>query len=700
MQTSASAPLPAESASTASFVTARIPLDSNGALAERQRHHEEEHRFKLRVRVEDCLLQREQTLSTLTSWLLALYRVQSKIGSKYSGGGQSASTPNLRSWQTLSSSTRDDHLMKLALMIAALRLHTCELVEALAEWRAMSPRLHVITGTGKEVHLDRPFTWRGRWWPLQLCLDPPLLPLPLPCDPLLLRWFDTASVDGGFDGGGGGGLAHLWASLDPATAPVGLLSPTAWHPPALLQRMRHADVLLRRELEMLDLHPAAMLRARHAAPAPGVGAKPAWSVAAPWTQDGAATQMANLIYGGVRHYTTAVRALFKQVEAVERARAEQQAAATKMQSVIRGRASRRTTSSAAPPQKKSLSGAADLNKVALRSEGGGRYAGTAMKTDGTEERKRNLTMARESTRAAADAADAVARQLLVRAETAEAEAAAATARVLELVRLHGRRAGENVETDEAIIEERRALGIATEERRLADDAAAEAARKRRAADKAAAEAQTVGEKSVQTLLREALTQNATRVSDLFREWDNDGNGTISKREFRAAIAALGYGAPRAEVDKLFDELDSDGSGLIAYRELVRVLRRGAGDEIEISAELQAGAVEFDAEGKNRFALREHARDGARARAGIVATIPALKEALDSNLMRVVDLMRALDVDEDGTITKEEFRKVLPMLGFDGGGTEALDALFDQLDADLGGTIDYEELHRLLRKELA
>ena len=58
MQTSASAPLPAESASTASFVTARIPLDSNGALAERQRHHEEEHRFKLRVRVEDCLLQR------------------------------------------------------------------------------------------------------------------------------------------------------------------------------------------------------------------------------------------------------------------------------------------------------------------------------------------------------------------------------------------------------------------------------------------------------------------------------------------------------------------------------------------------------------------------------------------------------------------------------------------------------------------
>ena len=65
--------------------------------------------------------------------------------------------------------------------------------------------------------------WRGRWWPLQLCLDPPLLPLPLPADPLMLRWFDedaplwaggaplpspsqqslAPSQDGG-DGGGGG----------------------------------------------------------------------------------------------------------------------------------------------------------------------------------------------------------------------------------------------------------------------------------------------------------------------------------------------------------------------------------------------------------------------------------------------------------------------------------------------------------------
>ena len=55
-----------------------------------------------------------------------------------------------------------------------------------------------------------------------------------------------------------------------------------------------------------------------------------------------------------------------------------------------------------------------------------------------------------------------------------------------------------------------------------------------------------------------------RVMDLFRDWDDDGNGTIDKKEFRRAIAALGYAAPRAEIDGLFDKFDADRSGEIEY----------------------------------------------------------------------------------------------------------------------------------------
>ena len=51
-------------------------------------------------------------------------------------------------------------------------------------------------------------------------------------------------------------------------------------------------------------------------------------------------------------------------------------------------------------------------------------------------------------------------------------------------------------------------------------------------------------------------------------------------------------------------------------------------------------------------------------------------------------------------TKEEFFTILPVLGFDKGGTDELGALFDDFDADGSGVIDFEELHRLLRKEFS
>ena len=63
-------------------------------------------------------------------------------------------------------------------------------------------------------------------------------------------------------------------------------------------------------------------------------------------------------------------------------------------------------------------------------------------------------------------------------------------------------------------------------------------------------------------------------------------------------------------------------------------------------------------------------------------------------------MNILDKDQDGGVTKEELFTILPVLGFDKGGTDALDALFDDFDEDRSGVIDFDELHRLLRKEFS
>ena len=74
-------------------------------------------------------------------------------------------------------------------------------------------------------------------------------------------------------------------------------------------------------------------------------------------------------------------------------------------------------------------------------------------------------------------------------------------------------------------------------------------------------------------LRTVLQANAVRVIDLFREWDEDGDGTIARSEFARAVPALGIEAPEAVVDALFDSFDPDGSGTIEYTELGALLRR-------------------------------------------------------------------------------------------------------------------------------
>ena len=70
------------------------------------------------------------------------------------------------------------------------------------------------------------------------------------------------------------------------------------------------------------------------------------------------------------------------------------------------------------------------------------------------------------------------------------------------------------------------------------------------------------------------------LADVIREWDKNGDGQISKKEFRQAVVALGFEVPRAEVDALFEMFDKDGSNSIdapaaedaAVAEAIPVLR--------------------------------------------------------------------------------------------------------------------------------
>ena len=74
----------------------------------------------------------------------------------------------------------------------------------------------------------------------------------------------------------------------------------------------------------------------------------------------------------------------------------------------------------------------------------------------------------------------------------------------------------------------------------------------------------------------ALRENATRVLDLFRSWDADGDGQVSRAEFHKAMPALGLEVPKKVIDDLFSEWDRDGGGEIGYPELRKILQAPRG----------------------------------------------------------------------------------------------------------------------------
>ena len=83
----------------------------------------------------------------------------------------------------------------------------------------------------------------------------------------------------------------------------------------------------------------------------------------------------------------------------------------------------------------------------------------------------------------------------------------------------------------------------------------------------------LGSDSLADKLRGSLVSKWGRVLDLFRGWDADGSGTISKSEFVAALPAAGIFATGEQLGMLFHEFDRDGDGEISFRELHAMLRQ-------------------------------------------------------------------------------------------------------------------------------
>lgn len=69
-------------------------------------------------------------------------------------------------------------------------------------------------------------------------------------------------------------------------------------------------------------------------------------------------------------------------------------------------------------------------------------------------------------------------------------------------------------------------------------------------------------------LRQIIRSSSLTFEDIFKKFDEDGNGFISSIEFRNAIRKLNLGLSSREIDLIMKRVDTNGDGKIDWKEFV------------------------------------------------------------------------------------------------------------------------------------
>lgn len=179
--------------------------------------------------------------------------------------------------------------------------------------------------------------------------------------------------------------------------------------------------------------------------------------------------------------------------------------------------------------------------------------------------------------------------------------------------------------------------------------------------------------------------------EFFRELDVNGDGAVSKIEFKQMmrkLGLLGEGTQfnAAAVDGLFSELDADGGGELDLDEITNALKRLKARNVDVYKKEAAAKEEAERWRKRAEGMRAAAEQiGAKeAIANELTNLrhhpPAdvrLAALMAQKQLKPDDLLAKLDTDKGGTVDQKEFAIGLRALGI-----SATDEELNHLHADL------------------
>ncbi|KAF0889338.1 hypothetical protein E2562_023641 [Oryza meyeriana var. granulata] len=148
-------------------------------------------------------------------------------------------------------------------------------------------------------------------------------------------------------------------------------------------------------------------------------------------------------------------------------------------------------------------------------------------------------------------------------------------------------------------------------------------------------------------------EQVAEFREAFSFFDKDGDGCITLEELDTVIRSLGQTPTREELTEMIRDVDADGNGTIEFAEFLALMARkaslGGGDGAD-------GEGDADEELREAFKVFDKDKDGLISAAELRHVMISLGEKLTDE--EVEQMIREADLDGDGQVNFDEFVRMM------------------------------------------
>ncbi|GMI05839.1 hypothetical protein TrRE_jg7355 [Triparma retinervis] len=196
-------------------------------------------------------------------------------------------------------------------------------------------------------------------------------------------------------------------------------------------------------------------------------------------------------------------------------------------------------------------------------------------------------------------------------------------------------------------------------------------------------------------LMEKINEKASTIHQAFKMMDTDRSGSLSAGELKALLDSYCYKVPDEIFANMLSLFDADGDGEISYHEFMAQVKRSVNGESGFTPEMD-GAGSGGGGGGGGSAGNAESQAKMKANAAERRRIAKKQKTLKTLLGKIGDrfstvrrAFREMDKDSSGTLDYDELRRVLESTGYKIE-DEVFDDILEVFDSNCDGEVDYQE----------